>query len=62
METFTKEEIMEIANQFIDENFPTPLGNKKNYELNDRQAVERTMIFAGAYGRGLTDAIMILKS
>ena len=54
MEPFTKEEIMEIANQFIDENFPTPLGNKKNYELNDRQAhTWKRMI--------LKDSRMILK-
>lgn len=62
MAALTEEEIKEIANQYIDEYFPTPLGNKKNIELRDRQAIERTMLFAGAYGKGLKDAIKIYKS
>ena len=62
MAALTEQEIMEIACQFIDKNFPTPLGNKKNIELKDIRAIERTMIFAGAYGMGLSKAVEIFKS
>ena len=58
----TEKEIYALADEFIDKNFPTPLGNKKNVELRDRQAIERTMIFAAAYGMGLTHALEIFKS
>jgi len=61
MAAVTEKEIVEIANQYIDRNFPTPLGNKKNIELRDKQAIERTMMFVGAFGMGLERAIRILK-
>lgn len=62
MAALTEQEIMEITNQYIDKKFPTPLGNKRNLELKDKQAIERTIIFAGAYGKGLSDAVKIIKS
>jgi hypothetical protein len=62
MAELTDQEIMKIANQYIDEQFPTPLGNKKNVELRDKQAIERTTIFVAGLSRGLTKAIEIFKS
>jgi hypothetical protein len=58
-----KKDIYSLADEYIDKQFHTVRGtNEKLREANDRQALERTMIFIGAYGRGMNDALQILKS
>lgn len=58
----SEKHIYSLADEYIDKNFHTVLGNKRLREANDRQALERTMIFVGAYGRGMNDALQILKA
>jgi hypothetical protein len=62
MAAITEKEMMEIADQYIDKQFPTPLGNKKNWELKDRRAIEFTLVFVAGFSRGLDYAIKKLKS
>jgi hypothetical protein len=62
MAALTKQEIKEIANQYIDKEFPTIHGNEINLVLNDKQAVERTVIFMAGFSQGLRKALLIYKS
>jgi hypothetical protein len=45
-----------MAHKFIDEQFPTPLGNKKNWELKDQRAVELTLAFIAGFSAGYTNS------
>jgi hypothetical protein len=56
MAALKQEQILEMAHKFIDEQFPTPLGNKKNWELKDQRAVELTLAFIAGFSAGYTNS------